>query len=85
MSEVARRLFQGLKDGVQAGLGIVGPVLERAGSEIGAEAKRLGTQGGMESASALFSGQSNAFVPYGPGQYTPNSDQQKQHEHNHDR
>jgi hypothetical protein len=30
---------------------------------------RLGVQGQMEAASALFNG--NAFVPYGPGQYTP--------------
>lgn len=37
--------------------------------EVCAELKRLGTQGQMESANALFNGQ--AFVPYGPGQYTP--------------
>jgi hypothetical protein len=35
----------------------------------GAELKRLGTQGAMEMANALF----NGFVPYGPGQYTPDT------------
>ncbi len=38
-------------------------------SDVGAELGRLGTQGQMELASALFNG--DAFVPYGPGQYTP--------------
>lgn len=37
--------------------------------EVSAELSRLGTQGSMELASALFNG--SAFVPYGPGQYTP--------------
>ena len=39
--------------------------------EIGAEIKRLGTQGQMELANALFNG--HGFVPYGPGQYTPST------------
>lgn len=43
--------------------------LENAGPEIGAELSRLGTQGAMEMAQALFNGA--AFTPYGPGQYTP--------------
>jgi hypothetical protein len=42
------------------------PGLKNAVSEIGAEMKRLGVQGQMEMASAIFNG--NAFVPYGPGQ-----------------
>jgi len=42
--------------------------------EIGAEIKRLGTQGQMELANALFNG--HGFVPYGPGQYTPSTPQQ---------
>jgi hypothetical protein len=37
--------------------------------EVGAELNRLGKQGQMELANALFNG--SAFVPYGPGQYTP--------------
>jgi hypothetical protein len=37
-------------------------------SDVGAEANRLGVQGQMEAASALFNG--HAFVPYGPGQRT---------------
>ena len=44
--------------------------------EVGAELKRLGTQGAMELANALFNG--SAFVPYGPGQYTPTPEMDKQ-------
>jgi hypothetical protein len=47
-------------------IGQVAPGLSNALPEIGAEMKRLGVQGQMEAASALFNGQ--AFVPYGPGQ-----------------
>jgi len=43
--------------------------------DIAAEGKRLATQGQMELANALFNG--SAFVPYGPGQYTPSQDQAK--------
>ena len=43
--------------------------------EAGAELKRLGTQGSMELANALFNG--SAFVPYGPGQYTPTPEMDK--------
>jgi|HubBroStandDraft_6_1064221.scaffolds.fasta_scaffold4712343_1 hypothetical protein len=35
-------------------------------SDVKAEANRLGVQGQMEAASAIFNG--HAFVPYGPGQ-----------------
>ena len=45
------------------------PSLENVGQEVGAELSRLGTQGAMEMAQALFNGA--AFTPYGPGQYTP--------------
>lgn len=38
-------------------------------SDVGAELSRLGTQGQMEMASAIFNG--DGFVPYGPGQITP--------------
>ena len=41
-----------------------------------AEFKRLGIQGQSELANALFNG--SAFVPYGPGQYTPDVEQEKQ-------
>jgi len=41
-------------------------------SDVGAEVGRLGVQGQMEMASAIFSG--NTFVPYGPGQYTPSAE-----------
>ena len=43
--------------------------------EVSAELGRLGTQGSMEAANALFNG--SAFVPYGPGQYTPTSEMDK--------
>ncbi|HZZ80788.1 MAG TPA: hypothetical protein VFE62_19960 [Gemmataceae bacterium] len=58
IGELVGELFEGVKE---------------AGAEIGAELGRLGTQGQMELANALFNG--NAFVPYGPGQYTPDRDQ----------
>lgn len=38
-------------------------------ADVGAEMSRLGTQGQMEMASAIFNG--DGFVPYGPGQITP--------------
>jgi hypothetical protein len=40
--------------------------LSKMFSDVGAEAARLGVQGQMEAASAIFNG--HAFVPYGPGQ-----------------
>lgn len=54
---------------VKEALSALAPGLENAGPEIGAELSRLGTQGAMEMAQALFNGA--AFTPYGPGQYTP--------------
>ena len=48
---------------------------ERFVSEITNEGKRLGTQGAMEMAQALFNGA--AFTPYGPGQYTPTPEMDK--------
>jgi hypothetical protein len=47
----------------------IAPGLENVGPQISAELSRLGTQGAMEMAQALFNGA--AFTPYGPGQYTP--------------
>ena len=47
----------------------IAPGLENFGAEVGAEMSRLGTQGAMEMAQALFN--EAAFTPYGPGQYTP--------------
>jgi hypothetical protein len=44
----------------------VGETLSGPLAEIGQEMSRLGVQGQMEMASAIFNG--NAFVPYGPGQ-----------------
>ena len=64
MSETVKALFEGLGNAVQA----IAPGLKNIGPEITEELARLGTQGGMETASLLFAG--SAFVPYGPGQYT---------------
>jgi len=47
---------------------------QRIVPELGAELGRLGVQGQMEMASAIFG--NSAFVPYGPGQYTPSNDNQ---------
>lgn len=90
MSETAKRLFDSLaaaKDVAQA----IAPGLKSFGPEVKAEMSRMGTQGAMELASALFRG--DGFVPYGPGQYTPTpehdgpgpcmpaSEHAEQHEH----
>ncbi len=50
-------------------LNAIAPGLKDFGPDVTAEMSRLGTQGQMEMANALFNG--SAFVPYGPGQYTP--------------
>jgi|GEM_PF-2101090 hypothetical protein len=51
-------------------------ILKKILNDLGNETKRLGTQGAMELASALFNG--HGFVPYGPGQYTPSTVPQKE-------
>lgn len=66
MSETAKQLFEGLRAALRE------PV-----SQVKSELGRLGVQGSMELASALFNG--SGFVPYGPGQYTPSPDQQQGH------
>ncbi len=78
MSETAKQLFDSLrsaKEAVQAML----PGLKKMGAEVGAEMSRLGTQGAMELASALFNG--DGFVPYGPGQYTPTPEHGQEQPH----
>ena len=50
---------------------------DRVIPEIGAELKRLGVQGQMELANALFNG--NSFVPMA-GQYTPSPDHAQENE-----
>lgn len=63
------------RQGLAEGIGTRGVVhafwerLKEAPEEIGMELRRLGVQGGMEIAAALYSGQANSFVPYGPGQW----------------
>jgi len=68
MSDTAKQLLESLrsvKDAAQQ----IAPGLKDLIPDIKAEFSRMGTQGSMELASALFNG--SAFVPYGPGQYTP--------------
>lgn len=75
MSDTARKLFESLK--------ALAPGLNNLHSEVGGELRRLSTQGAMELASALFNG--SAFVPYGPGQYTPTPERaEPAQEHHHE-
>ena len=60
-----RDFIEVMKEAITA----IAPGLENIGPQMGAELSRLGTQGAMEMAQALFNGA--AFTPYGPGQYTP--------------
>lgn len=78
MSEVAKQLFDGLKAVVKDSVQAVAPGLKDLVPEAMAEVSRLGTQGSMEMASALLNG--HAFVPYGPGQYTPEREEEQQHQ-----
>lgn len=76
MSDTAKKLFESLR--------AIAPGINNFLPEVGVEIRRLNTQGAMELASALFNG--NAFVPYGPGQYTPTPEhkepvQENHHEH----
>jgi len=58
----------------------IAPGLKNATAEMGAELKRLGKQGAIEMAQALFNGA--GFTPYGPGQYTATPEVGKgNHEH----
>lgn len=72
MSKTAQKLFESLRTAADRVHGGVGHAVSQAKSELG----RLGTQGTMELASALFNG--HGFVPYGPGQNTPSREQQNQ-------
>jgi hypothetical protein len=54
-----------LKEMVSDGLNNLGP-------QVSAELGRLGTHGALEFASNLYTG--NSFVPYGPGSYTPTTE-----------
>ncbi|MBI5764515.1 MAG: hypothetical protein HZA51_13425 [Planctomycetes bacterium] len=76
MSDTAKKLFESLK--------AIAPGMNNFLPEVSGELRRLNTQGAMELASALFHG--SAFVPYGPGQYTPSPEraepvQENHHEH----
>ncbi len=60
---------RGFMDVLKEALAALAPGLKDAAAEVGAELNRLGKQGSLEMAQALFNG--GAFTPYGPGQYTP--------------
>jgi hypothetical protein len=53
-------------------------LLQNILKDVGSEMKRLGVQGQMEAASLLFNG--NAFVAYGPGQYSPSPEPEHAHD-----
>jgi hypothetical protein len=72
-----KRLFERLDSMLVAAKELV-PGLKNLWPEVKAECSRLGTQGTMELASAIFHG--DGFVPYGPGQYTPSPEQGHQAE-----
>ena len=76
--EQSMGLIEAAKEGIQA----IAPGLSLSNilSDIGSELGRLGVQGQMELASALFGGNGgNTFVPYGPGQYTPSPEHAPDH------
>jgi hypothetical protein len=62
-------MSRGFADVMKEALAELAPGLKNAGPEVMAELTRLGKQGSLEMAQALFNG--GAFTPYGPGQYTP--------------
>jgi hypothetical protein len=66
-----RGFFEVMKEAITS----IAPGLENIGPQVSAELSRLGTQGAMEMAQALFNGA--AFTPYGPGQYTPTPEMDK--------
>lgn len=66
-----RDFFEVMKETLTA----IAPGLNSLGAEVGAELSRLGKQGSLEMAQALFNGA--AFTPYGPGQYTPSTEVDK--------
>ncbi|SRR6266852_91025 len=77
MSKASRDFFEDIKQGketsllqiIKEGALAVAPGLGNILGDVKAELGRLGVQGQMELASAIFG--NGAFVPYGPGQYTP--------------
>ena len=46
--------------------------LNNIGPQVGAELGRLGRHGALEFVSNMYTG--NSFVPYGPGSYTPTTE-----------
>jgi hypothetical protein len=60
---------RGFVDVMRETLAKLAPGLKNVGPQVMTELNRLGKQGSLEMAQALFNG--GAFTPYGPGQYTP--------------
>ena len=67
--EAPAAAIEATKEGIQASL-----TLSNILGDIGSELKRLGIQGQIELANAMFNG--SAFVPYGPGQNPPTPEQE---------
>src|SRR5437899_2340190 len=61
---------RGFVDVMKEAINAIAPGLKDMVPEVGAELSRLGTQGAMEMAQALFNG--GAFTPYGQGQIPAN-------------
>lgn len=76
MSKKSQQLFQRLEGGI-----------DRFVREVGSELNRQKSLGASEIAAAIFSGQSNAFVLYGPNQRPAQREQSHGSEqtHTHDR
>lgn len=72
--QIMQKERQGVLEAAKEGLQALAPglSLNKILSDVGSELGRLGVQGQMEMASALFNG--NAFVQYGPGQNTPSQE-----------
>lgn len=79
MSDLAKKLFDGLNAVKDIGLSRLGDILP----ECGVEAQHQIGRGATEIASALFNQQ--GFVLYGHGQNTPSTEHQHQHEIEKDR
>src|ERR1700730_13751366 len=79
LAEILKPEPMGAIEAVKEGIQAIAPGLSLSNilGDIGAELGRLGVQGQMEMPSALFNG--NAFVPYGPGQYTPTPEHASDH------
>src|SRR5690349_12603937 len=71
--EAVKESFKEFRDNMYPGLS-----WDKMVRDIGQTLHQKGVQGLAELASALYMGQSNAYVPYGPGQWTGRGNQQSE-------